>query len=432
MNRVVRRSVGVFAEQFEVLSVLRLPAYRFFWTAIFIQVAGQMAARFTIGWLAFDLTGSPLYLGYIALFQAVPLLAFGLVGGLVADRFDQRRVLVVTQGVAAAVIIALAVLGLRDELEIWHLLVASIFLGAVQAFDNPSRLSIYPYLLPDRTHLPNAVASIAVIFQMNQMFSPAIAGFLIASVGAHYGLFLTAVAIGAMGGMVTLLRFDQPVRGRGGSPLRNLVAGAQYIWGQTGLRTLMILNFAGGFFGMGYVLLLPAFAGEVFEVDARGLGILSSAGGVGAFFGIVLTPKLMNRYPPGLVLAGSVVSLGLSVAVFSSVPWFYVALPLMVWVGLSGFAYLTSADTIIQATVPDELRGRVMALLLMRWSFVPFGAFAMGALADRFALQPVVAGGGILAVVTGLLAAGISREFRALRLEEAPAQSTETAVRPAR
>ena len=194
----------------------------------------------------------------------------------------------------------------------------------------------------------------------------------------------------------------------------------------------MILNFAGGFFGMGYVLLLPAFAGEVFEVDARGLGILSSAGGVGAFFGIVLTPKLMNRCPPGLVLAGSVVSLGLSVAVFSSVPWFYVALPLMVWVGLSGFAYLTSADTIIQARVPNELRGRVMALLLMRWSFVPFGAFAMGALADRFALQPVVAGGGILAVITGLLAAGISREFRALRLEEAPAQSTETEARPAR
>jgi MFS family permease len=417
VNRVVRRSAGIFAEQFQVLTVLRFPAYRFFWIAIFVQVAGQMAARFTIGWLAFHLTGSPLYLGYVALFQAVPLFTLGMVGGLVADRFDQRKILVVTQGVAAAVVVALAVLGLRDQLAIWHLLVASIFLGAVQAFDNPSRLSLYPYLLPDRTHLPHAVASIAIIFQMNQMISPAIAGFLIASFGAHYTLFLTAVAISVMGGMVTLLHVDQPVRGRGVNPIRDLTAGARYIWGHTGLRTLMTLNFTAAFFGMGYVLMLPAFAGDIYHVDARGLGFLSSAGGLGAFFGIVVTPRLIRRYPAGLVLAGSVVSLGLSIAVFAAVPWFYAGLVLMVWVGLSGFAYLTSADTAIQAVVPDHLRGRVMALLLLRWSFVPFGTAVMGALADRFALQTVVAGGGLLAVLSSVVAVGISREFRALSLD---------------
>ena len=416
MKGIAKQSAGILADQFQVLSVLQFPAFRFFWIAVFIQVAGQLSVRFIIGWLAFDLTGSTLYLGYVALGQAVPVITFGLIGGLMADRFDQRKVLVVTQALSAAIIAALATLGIMGKLGIEHLLVAAVLLGSLQAFDNPSRLSLFPHLLPDRSHLPRAVTAIAVIFQMNQLVSPAVAGFLIASIGAHVSLYVTAVAIATMGAMVMMLPIGQVARRSEGNPVANLVAGVQYVWGLPGLRMVMALNFGAAFFALGHVLMLPAFAAAVFEVDSRGLGFLGSAAGLGAFFGIIVTPKLIRRYSAGIVTAGTVISLGLSVMAFSSVPWYPIALTLMVWVGLSAYAYLTGIDIIIQTLVPDELRGRVMALLLMRWSFVPFGATLMGVLANRFDLQLVVGGSAFVAFLCGLVAIGVSREFRALRV----------------
>jgi MFS family permease len=365
-------------------------------------------------------------LGYVALFQAIPAIPLSILGGVAADRLDRRRVLMATQTLAALVIGFLGALALTGQIAYWHLLGASFLLGAAQAFDNPSRISLYPGLLPDRSHLPAAVASVAVIFQMNQMVAPAVAGYIIAYLGVSSSFFAAAVAVGVMGALIGLLQ-DRREGGRPpGDPLKNLAEGGRYLWTSPVYRAVMGLNFLAAFFGMSYALLLPAVAGEVLHVGAGGLGLLTSASGVGALGGIVMTPRLMNRLPAGRVLTGSVAGLGMALLAFAFTSWFPLALAVMVLLGATSYSYLTSIDIIVQTTVPDQLRGRVIAVLLMRWSLVPFGAALLGAVADVVGVPLALGGGALLTVLCSLAVAAASPALRTL-----PALAPWEAARPA-
>ncbi len=395
-----------------MFSVLRFRDFRIFWSALLVQVAGHTMMRFTIGWLAFHLTGSPLFLGIVALASALPSIIMRLAGGVYADRLDQRYIIVYAQAVSAVILGGLAFLTITGRVEIWHLMAASFLSGAAQSFDDPSRSSLYPHLLPDRSHLVDAVPLISIAWRMNQLLAPVGAGFLIAFAGggeqegAGFSFAVSAAAFLAMVMAIPLLRVRAIQRARAGSPLQSLVEGIHFVSRDEVFRVLVITNCFIALFGVGYIMMLPVFAVEVFDVDAVGLGILASVGGIGAMGGVLLPSVLMRRYAAGKVIIGAMLGFGGFLLAFAISPWFLVSLFLMGALGISSFVLLTAIEITVQMVVPDQLRGRVMSLMGLRFSLISVGAFLMGGVAEFTDVRLAVGGGALLimlyAVVVGL------------------------------
>ena len=421
--------------QLQIFSVLRFRDFRLFWSVLLVQVAGHMMMRFTFGWLAFHLTGSPLSLGYVALATAIPGILMRLAGGVFADRVDQRYVIVATQIISAVVIGGLAFLTVTGSVELWHLIAASFLSGAVQSFDDPSRSSLFPHLLPDRSHLVNAVPMFSIIWRVNQMVAPAMAGFLIAyaatgeNEGAGPAFAVSAATFVVMAMVMPLLRVRGVQRARSGNALQSLAEGTQYVWRHDLFRVLVITNCFIAVFGVGFIMMLPVFAEEVFHVDATGLGILTSAGGVGSLGGVILTPILMRRFAEGKVIIGMMLAFGGFLLAFAVTPWFYVAMFLVGVLGLTSYAFLTAMEITVQTMVPDQLRGRVMSLMGLRFSLISLGTFLMGVVANFTDVRWAVGGGAVLIVVYAVIIGLSNRAIRSIGAPGSPAPQVAEAAK---
>ena len=409
------------ARQFHIFSVLRCRDFRLFWSGLLVQVSGQMMMRFTIGWLAFDLTGSPLYLGYVALATAFPAVIMRLAGGVFADRLDRRYVITIAQSISLVIISGLAFLTLTDRVEIWHLMLASFLVGAAQSFDDPSRSAIFPHLLPDRSHLANAVPVFSSVWRVNQMSAPIIAGFLIAYGGAGTAFFVCAASFGVMAAVMPLLRVRGTPRTQSRNVVQDLKEGTGYVWRHPLFRVLTITNSFVAVFAVGHVHLLPVFAKEILHVDAIGLGILTAAQGVGAMAGVIAAPVLMRRFGAGKVLMRAMMAFGVSLIAFAFSPWYLLSLLLIGITGIASFAFLTAVEITVQTMVPDQLRGRVMSLLGMRYSLIPLGTFVLGAVANFTDIRLAVGGGALLVTLYALVVGASNRAVRDLGVMRPPA-----------
>ena len=423
MEQVQRSSL------FSVLSVLRGRDFRIFWSGLMVQVIGQMMLRFTLGWLAFDLTGSPLFLGYVALFQALPTIALTLMGGVIADRYDQRRVIILVQAASVVVVGLLAFLTISDRIELWQLMVAAFLVGATQSLENPSRMALYPLLLQNRSQLPNAVTVFSAVWQVSNVGAPAIAGFAIAYAGAGSSFLISAVTFALMAAAVRLVRAPHAPRATSTSPLETMLEGARYSWKEKTLRVLIGLGFFSGVFAFSYTLLLPIFAEDVLHVDARGLGLLASATGVGSIFGTFGTPWLVQRFHAGKLLTFELMAMSLLLIAFAFSTWYALSLGLMAVLGFFAFSNVTLIAIALQVQVSDEFRGRVMGLQSLRWSLMPLGAAVLGAAANFVGAPVAVAAGALAVFVVSGLAWVFSPELRDLRSVEmrrpSPARPTE-------
>ena len=403
---------------FSVLSVLRVRDYRIFWSGLMAQVSGQTMFRFTLGWLAFDLTGSPLFLGYVALFQALPTIALTLIGGVLADRYDQRRVILSVQAVSVSVVGLLAFLAISGRIELWHLMVAALLVGASESLENPSRLSLYPLLLQSRSQLPSAVTVFSAVWQVSSIGSPAIAGFAIAYTGAGSSFLISAMTYVVMAMAVRLVRAPGAPRARSASPMETMLEGARYAWREKTLRVLIGLGFFSGVFAFSYMLLLPIFAEDVLHVDARGLGLLASATGTGSIFGTFGTPWLASRFHVGKLLTFELMGMSGLLTAFAFSTSYWLSLGLMPFLGFFAFSSVTLIAISLQMLVSDEFRGRVMALQSLRWTLVPLGAAIMGALADFVGAPVAVATGALSVLAFAALTWALSPEIRALQSVE--------------
>ena len=260
----------------EVFSPLRYRNMRLFWSGLFAQVAGQQMMVVTIGWLVFELTGSPLTLGIINLLQAAPRIILNLLGGALADRWDQRTLIILSQFAAMLVLFGLATLTLTGHIEVWHLGAGALLIGFFHALDEPSRASLFPHLLPRRDLLPTAVPLVSMAWQMSRLTAPAIAGFVIHAAGADVSFFISAAGAALMITTIRLLQVDRIPRAKQGSILQSISEGMKYAWGYDVFRIVIGMAFFNSLLAMGYILMLPVFAADVFEVDSRGLGLLYS------------------------------------------------------------------------------------------------------------------------------------------------------------
>jgi MFS family permease len=396
---------------------MRYGQFRYYWLALVAGVTGhQMLLNFTMGWLLFDLTGQERDLAFLGIAIAVPAIALNVVGGVLADRFEPKVLVAVAQSTSATVVVLLAVMVMLGRVEPAHVLIAAVLIGTVQAFDQPSRSSIFPRLV-QREHIVNAVAMESLVWNGVRVLAPALAGIMIEQVSIQASMFFSAATFYVLGSVVALLKLRDRAPATG-QVTQQVMEGIRYVRTHTVFFLVMLLTFCNSLFGMAYVHLMPSFAKEVLGVDAGSVGYLLGASGLGAIIGTLIIARLKDHHPKGLIIIGGAITYGVFLILFSLAAWrglYMVSVVALLMVGISNSLYLTGGLSVLQHLVPDRLRGRVMGLYGMTWSLAPLGMAQAGFVAQYTNASVAVAAGAVVTIVVAGLILLLSPAIRALR-----------------
>lgn len=399
----------------DTLIALKVRDFRRYWSGLVAQVIGQHMYQFSLGWLSFEITGSQAQLGLIHLCAFVPQFSLTLVGGVLADRIDPRRLIQCAQTLSALGVISVGILALLGRVEIWHLAAGAFVFGLVNAVDEPSRASFFPRLLP-KSQLSSGIPLISMAFGTSRMIAPSIAGFVIAAAGAPSVFLLSALGMSAMISMLFLVRPGAANARSHGSLLGNLTDSLRYIRANEVFTRIIVAALLNATFAMGYIHVLPVFAKVVLQVDARGLGLLASAAGLGALCGLFTYPWLQARTTlrNTIVYALSAFCCALIGVGFST--GFWLSCALLFAVGLSQAYFMTSCQVILQTLVDDRYRGRVMAVFTLVWSLVYLSGFLLNFTGSFTGPRTALVGGGAIVLSYVWLSLARSTALRRLVL----------------
>lgn len=360
----------------------------------------------TIGeaWLVYRLTGSSVLLGLVTFSSQFPVFLFAPVAGVVADRVNRHRIVIATQGIAMVLAFVLAGLTLSGRIRIWQIFMLAALLGVRNAFDLPARQAFLVELV-GRQDLTNAIALNSSMFNGARIVGPAVGGILVAAVGEGWCFLLNAVSYVAVivGLLFIHLAPSAAALGRGrGAALQQVVEGFRWVATNAPIRALLLLLGIVSLLGMPYAVLMPIFADQILHGGARGLGILMGASGLGALVGALLLAGRSGVSGLGRWVALGAVGFGTSLTLFSLSRSFWLSALLLFPVGFSVILQMASSNTLIQSMVPDELRGRVMAVYSMMFmGMAPTGALFAGILAERIGAPVTVAAGGVVCLLSG-------------------------------
>jgi MFS family permease len=376
---------------------LRHRNYRLFFAGQSVSLIGTWVTRVATSWLVYRLTHSALMLGVVSFVGLIPTFFMSPVAGVLVDRWNQHRVLLATQVCAAIQSAALAVLTLSGRITIHEILGLSIFQGFINAFDFPVRQSFVVQMIEDRGDLSNAIALNSSMTNIARLLGPSFAGILIASVGEGGCFAIDAVSYLAV--IATLLMMtikpQAPRLVQGKRIFHELQEGFRYARDSGEIVSVLALLALVSFMGMPYMTLLPMIASGQLAGDAKVLGYLTAASGLGALSGALFlaSKKSSAGYGSLMPLAAFVFGLGLILVGLSRNLWF--SLPMMALSGMGMMVQLASSNTILQTLVDEDKRGRIMSLFVMAYAgMAPFGSLFGGFLADRIGASRTFEWGG--------------------------------------
>jgi MFS family permease len=386
-----------------VLRSLRHRNFRLFFGGQLISLVGTWMDPVAESWLVYRLTGSSLLLGTVAFAAQIPIFLLAPVGGMVADHYDRRSILVVTQSLMMMFTLILAGLTLTHVVQVWHVILLGALMGVVSAFDMPARQAFVVDMVP-REDLGNAIALNSSIFNGARVVGPALAGIVIAAVGEGWcffanGLSFLAVIAGLL--MMTALRARLALQG---SPMQNIIEGFRFVARTGPVRALMLLLGLISFTGVPCAVLMPVFAGQILHGGASGLGLLMAASGLGAVCAAIALATRKSVSGLGGWIAIACNSFGVALILFSISRSFWFSVALLVPVGFSITLQMASSGTLIHSMVPDHLRGRVMAVYSMMFmGMAPLGSLLAGSLAQSIGAPVTVALGGVISIIGGII-----------------------------
>ena len=386
------------------LRSLRYRNYRLLWLGTLISSAGDWMDQVALNWLVYQLTGSAVHLGLLNLCRFTPILVFTLIGGVVADRVERRRLVFTTQTVAMLLAFALAALVSTGVVQFWMALAVAVGRGTMMSFNQPARQSLISDLVPTES-LTNAIALNAATHNLTRIIGPAIGGGLIATVGVAGAFYFNGASFLAVLGALALMRFSEQraVRPIAPSIARDLARGLQYLRGEPALRMLVMLALVPMVFGLPYQTMLTVFAKDVLRVGGGGLGLLMACSGVGAFLGaLFIAASGVGRTR---IMFIGLVAFGASLVLFSLSHWLLLSVPALIAVGMSQQVYMTSNNTLIQMNVAPEYRGRVLSTLFLNRGMVPLGTMIAAFATAAFGPQIAIGGMGAVLVLMAILAA---------------------------
>ena len=377
--------------------------YRLFFAGQLVSLIGTWMQNVAQAWLVYALTNSPFKLGVVSFCAGVPVLVFSLWAGVFADRMPKRRLLLLTQTCMMTLAFLLAADMFLGTIAWWHIAVLAFLLGTANAFDAPARQAFVVEMV-GRKELTNAIALNSAMFNSARIIGPALAGVMLAAVGTAWCFVLNGLSFLAVIAGLALMKV-RPYVGAPSteSPVRQMREGVSYIWHHPTVRPLIMLVAVSNLFSLGYLALLPAFAQDVLHAGTVGYGFMSTAIGVGALAGALIIASLGDYQRKGRMLTAGNLLFPAMVIALSLSRSYHLTIGFLVVAGLGFMTQNATANTLVQTTVADNLRGRVMSVYMMVFlGFFPIGSLIAGTVAERFGVQAGAAFGGVIALAYSL------------------------------
>ena len=372
-------------------------------------------------WLVMKEWDDAAKLGELMAWVALPMLVLAPVAGVVTDRVDKRKLLLIAQSMLVITSSIVAALIITDAIEFWHLRVVYMVSSAAFAFNMPARQALVALLVP-RDKLMNAVAISTAAMNASRIVAPPLAGLLVTPLGIGGAYVLSTVFYASAVAAALMLPAMPPKRERKFTFFEDFDGGFAYIRRSPVLLSLILFATVPMIFAMPYMTLLPVFADRVWHVGSTGFGVLQAASGVGGLAGAFLVANL-GAYPKKTrLMLGGALGFGGFLILFALTPWFYLALVFIALLGFGSMVVTTVNNTAIQLVIPHEVRGRVMSVMMMTFGLMPLGSVPAGIMAERVGAPPVVAVSAGLFVVAALLVFLLNPAFRSLDREIAAGQ----------
>ncbi len=403
--RLQRQAVaGVQTRVFQRVPALGYYNYRLWFVGQLVSLVGTWMETTAQGFLIYQLTNSPAYLGIVGFASGVPSLLFMLFGGVVADRIPRRTLLVITQTTLMCFSFIVAALTFTGLVQPWHIVILALGVGTANAFDAPARQSFVLEMV-EREHLGNAIALNSTMFQMATVVGPAVAGVTYAVVGPAWCFTLNGLSFIAVIVALLLMKIKpQPVKMRVNSAVEQLKEGLGYVYHHELIRTLILIAVVVSLFGLSFVTLLPAWAVGILGGDAATNGLLQSARGLGALAAAVMIVSLGNFRAKGKLLTIGSFVFPLALMVFAFVRSIPLSLAVLVVVGWGFMVLFNMLNTLLQGIISDELRGRVMSIYTLSFfGGMPIGSLWAGAVAEHFGEPFTVILGAVISLVFAVL-----------------------------
>ncbi len=398
-----------------ISAVLRHRNYRLLWTGTLVSNSGDWMDQVALNWLVLETTGSAFYLGLVNLFRAVPILALTLIGGVAADRFERRRLMMASQAFGMVLAVTLAVLVALGQTQIWIILAIAAGRGAMVAFNQPARHSLVSEVVP-RHILPSAIALSSLTFNLTKIIGPLLAGIIIATWGTAACFAVNALSFVAVLWTLALMQFPpRAERERGESVLQSLLVGFAYLGTNRLVLLLVLVAFIPVFFGGPYLQLLALFAVEVFKAGPEAVGMLTASAALGAMCGALILATVPAASRSGLVMLLVMLAYGAVICAFAVTGSLYGAAAMLMLVGAGQIACNAINNILLQTIVPDEVRGRVLSVLLLNKGLVQLGTFTVATLAAFIGVRWAMLLSGsvvVLSAVTLLILAPALRRLR--------------------
>lgn len=384
---------------------LRSRNYRLYFCGQGLSLIGTWIQRIALPWLVYRLTNSPLLLGVVSFAGQIPTFLLAPFAGVIVDRFNRHRILLITQTIAMLQALALALLYASGIITVWHIVFLNILLSIVNSFDMPARQSFVIEMVERKEDLGNAIALNSSLVNTSRLIGPSLAGVLISS--TNEGVCFLINAISFLFVILSLLLMKIPPREMEASTegtLKGLREGLRYILGFSPIRAILSLLALTSLMGMSYTVLLPVVAEQMLGGGPNTFGFLMGAAGVGALLGVLYLAS--RESPVGLekIIPFASILLGSGVALLSFSHLFSLSLILMVVVGLGMVTQIASSNTVLQTIVEDDKRGRVMSFYGMAFmGITPFGSLLAGTLANYLGVTNALVISGAVCILSGLV-----------------------------
>lgn len=386
------------------IRALRHRNYRIYFTGLFISFIGTWMQTVAQSWLVYRLSGSAWMLGLVGFAGQVPVFLFAPFAGVIADRHNRRRIIIITQTLAMAQSLLLAALTLSGRITVGGVLALALVNGVINSFDMPTRQSFVAELV-GRQDLMNAIALNSSMINSARIIGPAIAGIVVATLGEGLCFLLNGLSyIAVIAGLFAIKVTAATTAERGGSVLGDLKEGFHFVARTRPIAALLLLVAFVSIAGMPYIVLMPIFADRVLGGGAGALGLLLGGAGVGALGGALSLASRDRVRGLGRVVAISVAVFGTMLMLFSLSRSLALSTILLVPIGFTLILQMSASNTLLQAMVPDRLRGRTMSFYSMSlMGMAPFGSLLAGAVAASLGAPATVAGGGALCLAAAVL-----------------------------
>ncbi|HXF47953.1 MAG TPA: MFS transporter [Verrucomicrobiae bacterium] len=379
--------------------------YRLFFAGQGISLIGTWMQQTAMTWLVYRLTDSAFMLGVVGFSNQIPAFILTPFGGVLADRANRHRVLLVTQILSMLQALTLALLVLTENIQVWHIIALGIFIGSINAFDIPTRQAFLLDMIENRQDLGNAIALNSSMFNAARLIGPSIAGVVIALAGEGVCFLLNALSFLAVLAALLAMRLQpQKMAGQQTNSLHGLREGLRYAFTFTPIRSVLFLVALASVMGIPYSTLMPVFARDILHGGSHTQGFLMSAVGLGALSGALFLASRKNVRGLGKIIALSAGLFGAGIVIFSFSKILWLSLFAMVLTGFGMMVQMASSNTVLQTLADDDKRGRVISLYATAFmGMMPFGSLLAGSLAGQIGAPSTLLIGGLCCILGALL-----------------------------